>query len=102
MNSIIESKNKTIRRSYKKIAEERLGETRLNNMGSSMCIIKYINYNNIIVQFKNGYMDHTTYGNFTRGTVKNPFDISVYNIGYIGVGDYSTSKNGDHTRQYDY
>ncbi len=107
MNNIIDkhdilNKNKIVRQSYKKVAEERLGETRLNNMGSSMCIIKYINYSNIIVQFKNGYIDQTTYGNFIHGSVKNPYDISVYNVGYIGIGNYSTSKNGDHTKQYDY
>ena len=54
-----------------------------------MEIIKIINKNNLSVKFldNHGYIkDHVQYINFLRGQVKNPYDITVYTAGYIGVG----------------
>lgn len=81
----------------------RNGETNVNKYGSFMTIIEYKNANSILVEFKNGYKVHTTYSNFKIGQVRNPYDKSVYNVGYIGEGKYKAKdKNGNITIQYDY
>ena len=98
--STIKTKNKTNRQSFKKVAYERVGETRLNTMGSQMWIIEYVNYNDITVQFKEGYMVKTYYGEFLKGKVKNPYDASVFGVGYLGVGYYKTGNEEGHTEQY--
>lgn len=32
---------------------------------------------------------------------KNPYEASVYNIGYLGIGKYKTKKDGKPTKEYD-
>lgn len=58
-----------------------------------MKIICYRSWDDIDVQFLDKYhyvKEHAIYGNFKRGEIKNPYDRSVFNIGYIGVGKYMT------------
>ena len=84
--------------------EDRTGETRVNNNGEEMRIVRYSNKNDIDVQFtKDGtIVEHKQYGNFKRGNVKNPMTPSVYGVGFIGVGDYkSVDENGKNTKCYD-
>lgn len=67
-----------------------------------MKIIDYTNSANITVEFQdsNKYKISTTYQNFKRGTVKNPYDITVYGVGYLGVGEYVCWVEGEHTSHY--
>ncbi|WP_063602053.1 hypothetical protein [Clostridium coskatii] len=92
--------NKEKRQYYKERSFERLGETRINNMGSVMTIIDYKNYNNVTVEFENGYITKTIYGNFVRGSVKNPYDKTTYGVGYIGEGKYKATVKGKATKEY--
>lgn len=55
--------------------------------------MQIINYNlrsDIRVKFLDeyGYETNTTYNNFTRGTIKNPYDKTIYGIGYLGEGGH--------------
>lgn len=61
-----------------------------------MKIIEYIDTLNIIVEFQDShkYKINTTVSNFKRGNIKNPYDISVSTMGYLGEGKY-LSKNND-------
>jgi predicted transport protein len=59
-----------------------------------MTIIEYINKINIKVKFEDGYVCNSTYRAFKKGEIKNPYDRSVYNIGYLGEGDYKVSLGG--------
>lgn len=81
---------------------ERVGETRINNLGSLMIIDEYNNSKDVWVRFvEHGDMINTTYGAFIRGNVKSAYDISVFNAGYIGDGSYKVStKDGNKTPQY--
>lgn len=74
---------------------ERLGETRYNNFGSKMKIVDYINATNIVVEFQDGHRAkvHTKYGEFKRGEISNPYDKTVYDIGYLGEGKYRGRKH---------
>lgn len=82
---------------------ERLGEIRRNNFGTEMKIIRYGSWDDIDVQFldDNYYVYHnTTYSNFKTGSIKNPYDKSVFGIGCVGDGKYLTRENGINTIHY--
>lgn len=79
----------------------RVGENKTNNFGSKMVIETYNSYRDIWVKFiEHGNKVHTTYGKFIEGKVKNPYDRSVYGVGYIGEGKYKCSENNKKTKQY--
>lgn len=85
------------------MSKKRLGETRTNNFGTPMKIIKYENSESIDVQFLDDYyyvFHNTTYTNFKNGCIKNPYDKSTFGIGYIGIGKYQTRINGVNTVYY--
>lgn len=80
---------------------DRIGETRINTMGSKMWIIKYNNVKDIDVQFEDEYVaENMTYKQFELGKIKNPNDISVFGFGYLGVGRYKAKINYKITQQY--
>ena len=71
--------------------KERLGEINKNKFGTEMKIIAYRKSNDIDVQFldKDGYIfKHQIYANFKSGGIKNPYDKTVLNVGYLGVGKH--------------
>ena len=68
-----------------------------------MQIIAYRKQSDIDVEFLDGHdyiREHTTYSNFQRGQVKNPFDKTICNVGYIGDGKYLTGTARKHTVEY--
>lgn len=83
------------------IINQRLGETKLNKFGSKMRIIKYTNSTDIDVEFEDGYVENTQYGNFIRGKVRNLQSRTVCGMGYIGKGKYKvTDKDNKQTKEY--
>ena len=83
-------------------ANERLGQTFVNKQGSKYFIKEYNGTHDVIVKFCDGYKAevHTTYANCKKGNVKNPYDRTVFGIGYLGEGDFKTNVNGQLTREY--
>ena len=80
-----------------------LGEIRKNNKGTQIKIIRYNKSDDIDVMFLDepSYVaKNVTYLNFKRGKIKNPFDKSIYGIGYLGDGDNQTKINGKRVRAY--
>lgn len=74
-----------------------IGEIRNNNFGTEMKIIAYRKHSDIDVQFMDdyGYVVHnTTYTNFRKEQIKNPYDPTTYNIGYLGVGNHMAKSEG--------
>ena len=69
---------------------DRTGEINKNTFGTEMKIIKYINNRDVIVEFQDKYKTtkHVQYDNFIKGIVSNPYDKTVYGIGYLGKGEY--------------
>lgn len=88
------------RQYFKSQALSRIGDTRLNNMGSLMIIDEYNNSQDIWVRFPHGNMVNCTYQQFVNGSVKDVYAKSVFGIGYIGEGDYKPAENGKPTEQY--
>ena len=66
---------------------DRTGETHINNKGTPMKIIAYRSSGNIDVEFLDSHhyiKKNATYSNFKRGNVSNPYDRTVFGIGYLG------------------
>lgn len=62
-----------------------------------MKIIRYGGWEDIDVQFQDEFYyikEHQTYSNFKSGVIKNPYDRTVFGVGYVGVGEYKTKENG--------
>ena len=69
----------------------KLGEIRNNNKGTPMKIVAYRSSDDIDVQFLDDFYyikEHQAYVNFKNGTIKNPYDRTVLDIGYLGVGKH--------------
>ena len=79
-----------------------LNEEKLNNQGSLMKIVEYTDNKNIVVEFQDDYKFrvHNNYGNFQRGSIKNPFHPSIYGVGITG-NKYPRSINCKMTKEYD-
>lgn len=71
--------------------DSRVGERNVNKYGTEMIIIIYNHARDIYVQFQDEYkfIRHTSYYSFKNGGVSNPYDKSVYGVGYFGVGKYN-------------
>ena len=69
----------------------REGEISENNKGTKMKIIKYNGARDIIVEFQdiNKYIVNSTYNKFKSKEIRNPYDKTLNNIGYTGVGIYN-------------
>lgn len=83
---------------------DRTGERFIDNYGCEYIIIKYNNYNDVIVEFQDEFktLVHTKYGHCINKNVHNPYSRSIYNVGYIGVGKYKCSINNKITKCYTY
>ena len=60
--------------------------------GTKATTVQYINNKDVLVEFNDDYrfQYHTTYINFKNGRLTNPYDKSIYRIGFIGIGDYDS------------
>ena len=68
-----------------------VGEININSFGTPMKIIKIIKQNDIDVEFLDAHhyvFRHTTYSNFKKGCINNPFDKKQCGVGYRGDGKY--------------
>lgn len=60
--------------------------------GTIAKIICFNGYNDIIIEFQDEYKTQirTSYSSFINKQIKNPYDKSIHNVGYLGVGKYKT------------
>lgn len=83
------------------LREFRVGKIGINKFGSKMVIEKYNRSVDIWVKFlEHGNLVHTSWYHFVRGDVKNPYDKSIYGVGFIGDGKFKTKDNGKSTLHY--
>lgn len=68
-----------------------------------MKIISGTSKENIVVEFQDKFKvkKNTSYINFIRGQVKNPYDVTVYGIGMLGEGKYKTWEQDNLTTEYE-
>ena len=99
-NQVKVSRNKAKKQSFAKIANERIGETVMQNCGELAFIVEYVDYQNITVQFKtSGELVKTTYSNFVKGNVKSHFTASVFGVGITGL-EPTRDENGEMLDSY--
>lgn len=81
---------------------DRTGETKVNNFGSEMVIIKYKKREDVDIYFPeyNWTAKNKTYQNFKKGQIKSPYERRYFGIGYLGEGKYKCKENGKKTRAY--
>lgn len=86
--------------SYK---EEREGEIRKNNVGSTMIVKEYITNRNITVYFPDydWTREHCSYDNFIRGRIKCPYEPRFSGKGYMGEGKYNSITNNIINKAYE-
>lgn len=79
-----------------------VGEENLNYQNLSMKIIEYTNARNIVVEFEDGFVCNSNYGNFRSGKIKSKYFKSVCGVGFFGDGFYSSSIIKDNGFQNSY
>ena len=85
----------------KNLSSQRIGEIRFNNNGLEMKIIKYENGRNISVEFKeSGNIISSNYPCFLKGSIKDNYNNFIFGKGYIGIGKYKSTLNGETTKMF--
>lgn len=61
-----------------------------------MKLVEYVDCKHVIVEFQDEYryQKKTTYHDFFLGKVDNPYDKTVFGVGYRGVGKYGALRDG--------
>lgn len=69
-----------------KLSKTKIGEISYTVYNTPMKIIEYKNNTNVIIEFQDKYKikKRCTYQRFKEGRVHNPYDKSLYGIGFIG------------------
>ena len=83
---------------------EKIGLIKENTNGTLMKIIAYRSSNDIDIEFldKHHYVKtHTTMSNFNSGSIKNPYDLTLHGIGYIGEGKFKAKISKRNIPEYD-
>jgi hypothetical protein len=81
---------------------EHIGEQNKNKHGTIMTIIEFNKTDDITIQFEDEYkyIKQTTYPNFLRGVIKNPYDKTIYNVACTGDGVHKISVHNKLTIEY--
>lgn len=80
--------------------QNRVGEVSYTKNGTKATIIEYVNTHKVLVEFddKYKYQYWTSYGNFQRGQLTNPYECRGKDgLGFIGIGEYNSK---DHKVAY--
>ena len=74
----------------------RVGERFITNEGYIVEIVEYNRNDDLWIEFQDEHKArvHTTYKHCKSKSVKNPFHPSVFEIGFVGIGEYKPSENG--------
>lgn len=81
--------------------KNRIGEKHITNENYIVEIIEYINVHNCSIKFENGIiLNNIYYSAVKSGQIKNPYHPCIYDKGYVGLGNYKTSIDGNHTKYY--
>ena len=79
--------------------KDRKNEEGYNKQGLHMVIKTYRNWDDIDVEFDDGYIrEHACYSEFINGTIRNHMIPEIYGVGILG--DIKTKSNGKFTKEY--
>lgn len=77
-------------------ASMKVGQKYFSSKGEIMVITEYVDCDNVLVKFPNGFIAKASAGNIRDGEVRNVYSKSVCGVGYVGEGVY-TSKDKSYT-----
>ena len=83
---------------------DKTGEEFKTKEGYTITIIKYNNFNDITIQFKDEHktiLEHRRYDECIDGRIRNPYHSSLYEHGFIGQGKYKSTINNKTTDEYE-
>jgi hypothetical protein len=68
----------------------KVGDSNYNTNGTKYTVVEYNNALDILIRFEDeyGFIKKTSYSYFKNGDIRNPYDKTVYNIGFLGDGKY--------------
>ena len=77
----------------------KIGDVFEINSGGSVTVMSYERLKEVKVRHNdlNAHVSVVSYSNLKKGSVKNPYQLSVFGKGFYGVGSYSSSINNNHT-----
>ena len=89
------SNHSTSKETQEKQKRERLGEEKYNNQGCLMKIVEYNKSSDIVVEFqdKRKTRVNTTYREFVKSSIKNPYYPTIYGVGCIGTKYHARTSN---------
>lgn len=78
------------------------GDVFTTKEGCECLVVDYVNSKKVKVKFldEHGYEVFVQVSNLRRGRVKNPYHLSVFGVGYLGVGEHKTKIEGNNTKGY--
>ena len=78
------------------------GDIYPSNKCGKFKIVNYINCSNVEIEFVDtGYKSTVEATQIKKGTVKDRFFPSIFDVGFLGDGDYKTRLSGRPTKAYD-
>lgn len=81
--------------------QEKLGQVFYNKFGSKMEVVEYKNKAEVTVKFEDGYIVTGEFSNIKNGNISNPYDKSVYGVGYLGEGINNLYENTNTLKAYE-
>lgn len=86
----------------KELQESRIGEVSYTKYGTKAIIKDYINCKKVLIEFqdKNRYQYYVEYKQFKLNQIENPYDKTIFGVGYVGNGRYKPTTKGKITQQY--
>ena len=86
----------------RKGVNKKVGRMFPTTCGIDVLVLKYVNMNNILVEFQDDYKYRSVVSatNLNKGKVLNPYFKSVYGIGYLGEGEQVCQIRGVKTQSY--
>lgn len=77
-----------------------IGKKFITNEGYEVEIVEKIGYHKRRIKFENGYEVLVFSKAIEEGRIKNPYHLSVFGVGYFGVGEYNAKIDGKNTPEY--
>lgn len=95
------SNHSTSKETQKRQKIERLGKEKRNNQGCLMKIVEYNKSSDITVEFQDKHKAQikSRYKDFIKGSIKNPYHPTVYDVGMIGI-KYTAKEGNKISREY--
>lgn len=80
----------------------KIGEISYNGQGTEMRIVEYKNTRNTTIEFQDEhrYRCVINYDRFKTGKVSNPYDKTMFGIGYMGEGKFRSRHDSKNCADY--